>query len=590
MNRRKLNTQLFLTYLVIILLMVFAFRILSLQAMKDFYYKDRENDLKSRAFVISEMLNSEILQNSQKLQLFCKNLGSQGTMRVTIVNYDGLVIADSEQNPEGMDNHKNRPEIIEAMEKGMGSSIRYSNTINTDMMYLAIMLSNQQGFLLRTSIPVDALQTAINVFAEQTLVALFVITFIAAILSYIVSQAIVRPLEQMKEGADRFAGGSLQSKLVIPKLKETASLAETLNKMASQLDSRINTILKQRNEKEAILSSMVEGVIAIDNLGDIATINYAAKDMFDIDGQNLVGKNYIDVIKSPKLIKLLKKLFKSKEVVENEIKLKNELERYVQIHGVRLKGTANEADNGILLVMNDITRLKQLERVRRDFVANVSHELKTPITSIQGYAETLHDEKSNNLGEKSERFLSIITRQSERMRLIIDDLLHLAEIEDMAEKQEMEMLSADLYPIIQSAIQDIITRHGDNINIELSCDPDLTGIVNIQYIRQAIINLLDNAVKYGENSKIFVNTVIKDGSIIIKVKNNGSIIPENQQKRLFERFYRIDKSRSRDMGGTGLGLAIVKHISQAHNGEVIVSSDKTKGTIFSIVIPTEESD
>ena len=394
----------------------------------------------------------------------------------------------------------------------------------------------------------------------------------------------------MKEGADRFAGGSLQSKLVIPNLKETASLAETLNKMASQLDSRINTILKQRNEKEAILSSMGEGVIAIDNLGDIATINYAAKDMFDIDGQNLVGKNYIDVIKSPKLIKLLKKLFKSKEVVENEIKLKNELERYVQIHGVRLKGTANEADNGILLVMNDITRLKQLERVRRDFVANVSHELKTPITSIQGYAETLHDEKSNNLGEKSERFLSIITRQSERMRLIIDDLLHLAEIEDMAQKQEMEMLSADLYPIIQSAIQDIITRHGDNINIELSCDPDLTGIVNIQYIRQAIINLLDNAVKYGENSKIFVNTVIKDGSIIIKVKNNGSIIPENQQKRLFERFYRIDKSRSRDMGGTGLGLAIVKHISQAHNGEVIVSSDKTKGTIFSIVIPTEESD
>ena len=262
----------------------------------------------------------------------------------------------------------------------------------------------------------------------------------------------------------------------------------------------------------------------------------------------------------------------------------------MQIHGVRLKGTANEADNGILLVMNDITRLKQLERVRRDFVANVSHELKTPITSIQGYAETLHDEQSNNLGEKSERFLSIITRQSERMRLIIDDLLHLAEIEDMAEKQEMEMLSADLYPIIQSAIQDIITRHGDNINIELSCDPDLTGIVNIQYIRQAIINLLDNAVKYGENSKIFVNTVIKDGSIIIKVKNNGSIIPENQQKRLFERFYRIDKSRSRDMGGTGLGLAIVKHISQAHNGEVIVSSDKTKGTIFSIVIPTEESD
>ena len=394
----------------------------------------------------------------------------------------------------------------------------------------------------------------------------------------------------MKEGADRFAGGSLQSKLVIPKLKETASLAETLNKMASQLDSRINTILKQRNEKEAILSSMVEGVIAIDNLGDIATINYAAKDMLDIDGQNLVGKNYIDVIKSPKLIKLLKKLLKSKEVVENEIKLKNELERYVQIHGVRLKGTANEADNGILLVMNDITRLKQLERVRRDFVANVSHELKTPITSIQGYAETLHDEKSNNLGEKSERFLSIITRQSERMRLIIDDLLHLAEIEDMAEKQEMEMLSADLHPIIESAIQDIITRHGDNINIELSCAPDLTGVVNSEYIRQAIVNLLDNAVKYGENSKIFVNTGIKDGSIIIKVKNNGSIIPENQQKRLFERFYRIDKSRSRDMGGTGLGLAIVKHISQAHNGEVIVSSDKTKGTIFSIVIPTEESD
>ena len=584
MYRRKLNTQLFISYLLIILLVVLGIQAFFGRAAREFYYEQQRADLEARALLVSEALTSEILGNRQRLHALCRRLGFSTKMRVTLITQDGIVLADSDEDAAVMDNHGNRPEVKEALSGGVGTSVRFSNTLRQNMMYLAITDPERENLVIRTSLSQATLQIAISVFGRQILTVLLVITTIAAGVSYFISQRIVRPLEEMKEGADRFARGELDKKLSIPNLIETGSLAETLNEMAAQLDGRIKTILKQRNEQEAILASMVEGVITIDEDGHIATINHAAAQLFNLDEELYSGKQVTDFIHSSKLRKLIRRTLKSEKVIEKEIKISGEVERYVQIHGVRLK--RGEDESGALIVLNDISRLKQLERIRRDFVANVSHELKTPITSIQGYVETLKEILPETAEEQSQRFLSIIVRQTERMNLIIDDLLHLARIEDLEERDKLEKITTEIRPILDSSIEDVRVRNRvEEIRFKLRCPDDLTAKVNSQLIRQAVTNLLDNAVNYGDESTIIVEGALVQDMIELRVKNSGQPISMEHQERLFERFYRIDKGRSRDMGGTGLGLAIVKHIALAHGGIVGVKSSMDDGTCFILSIP-----
>ena len=570
MARRRLNSQLFISYLVIILLAVVALGWFASQSVKSFYFSEKRDDLKARAVLVRETLDIMRENTPESLSNFCRRVGEKTATRITLLHNDGHVLADSHEDAAVMDNHSDRPEIREAIGNGEGTSIRYSHTLDEEMMYLAIFTEiSDKPIVVRLSVPITSLQETLAVMRKRIIFAVILIAAVSSSISYLVSQRIVRPLEAMKRGADRFAAGDLNRKLSIPNLEETGSLAETLNEMASQLDARIMTILKQRNEREAILTSMVEGVVAIDEQGRTVTFNEAAVRLLGVDLENELGKPLTELVRSSKLTDLLKKTMKSDEVIESEIELVgSDRKRFVQVHGVRLRGDDGPTTR-TLIVLNDISRLKRLEQVRRDFVANVSHELKTPITSIQGYVETLQDFLSEEDNDAT-HFLSIIVRQSERMKLIIDDLLHLSQIEDMQERGELQKVPTEIFPLLESAVEDVRSQSGTKkLAFDLHCSEDLNVEVNSQLFRQAVTNLLDNAVKYGDGSTILLNCLQVEDNIEVSVTNAGSIIAPEHRERLFERFYRIDKGRSREKGGTGLGLAIVKHITLAHGGEAV---------------------
>jgi len=325
---------------------------------------------------------------------------------------------------------------------------------------------------------------------------------------------------------------------------------------------------------------MSEGLLAVDNNRRILMVNNTGKKYLNINTKNPTGEKIDNTIKDKRFLKFLNHLLSTKQAIKEEIKIKKNMDRYFLANGTIIE----EKYSGVLVVISDITKIKQLEKIRQDFVANVSHELKTPITSIIGFLETL--KQKNIPQEKKKEFLKKALNNSSRLNAIIDDLLWLSKIESMEDNQTFERNKQSLKDIINSAIGDIKNQTDEHkIKIIVSCDSSIQIQADEQLLREAFINLLENAIKYGDSSKrIKVSTVI-DKKIFITFHNYGEHIPKKYSERIFQRFYRVDKSRSRRQGGTGLGLAIVKHIIFVHGGKIYVESKKTKGTKFTIVLP-----
>jgi two-component system phosphate regulon sensor histidine kinase PhoR len=377
----------------------------------------------------------------------------------------------------------------------------------------------------------------------------------------------------------------LSLKLPRPELRELVGLAETLNHMASQLDERIGTILRQRQEREAVLASMVEGVIAVDSRSRVISLNRAASALLGLDPAFVIQRRIIEVVENPDLQWFITRSLAASGPIEGEITLQGEKPRFLQAHGTTLKDPHGKAF-GVLIVVHDVTRLRQLEKARRDFVANVSHELKTPITSIKGFVETLLEGETISDPEHAGKFLHIIGRQADRLGAIIEDLLSLSRIEQEAEQGKIHLVGGRIRGILNAALQVCSTRAEEKqISVNLSCPEDLRARVNAPLLEQALVNLIDNAVKYSDpGSSVQVEAGQLNNQVVIKVTDQGVGIPKEHLSRLFERFYRVDASRSRKMGGTGLGLAIVKHIAQAHGGKVDVTSTTGQGSTFSIFL------
>jgi two-component system phosphate regulon sensor histidine kinase PhoR len=358
--------------------------------------------------------------------------------------------------------------------------------------------------------------------------------------------------------------------------------------MASKLRERIETVLSQANEQEAVFSSMVEGLLAVDTDERIIRMNRAAAAFFDVDPDEARGRTIQEVIRNPELQKFVTRALTSREPVEGDIILRvNGGERFLQAHGALLLD-AESSRRGLVVVLNDVTRLRQLEAVRRDFVANVSHELRTPITSIKGFVETLRDGAIHNR-EDAEHFLGIIAKQSDRMNSIIADLLTLSRVEQDMEKEKVRFETGRLTEALREAVQVCERKASEKeISIGIECPQDLTARINAALIEQAVVNLIDNAVKNSDpGTRVTVSAGRSDGGTVISVADEGYGIPAKHIPRLFERFYRVDKARSSKLGGTGLGLAIVKHIAQAHGGSVSVESTPGSGSKFTIFLPDE---
>jgi len=358
--------------------------------------------------------------------------------------------------------------------------------------------------------------------------------------------------------------------------------------MAVELRDRIETVIRQRNEIEAMLSSMVEGVIALDMEERLISINQAAGRMLGIQLRDMQGRSIQEVVRSTKLYQFVNDTLSSSEPGERDIPMASDGELIVNCHGTLLRDAAGK-QIGALIVFNDVTRLRRLENIRREFVANVSHELKTPITAIKGFVETLRDGAVKNPRD-ADRFLAIIDKHVARLEAIVEDLLSLSRIEQGAEMGEIQKIDTRISEILRTAVQVChIRADAKQIRIEISCPEEIRAKVDPPLIEQAVVNLLDNAIKYSEEGKgVQVDASQGDHEIIVSVRDQGCGIEKKHLGRLFERFYRVDKARSRQVGGTGLGLAITKHIVQAHAGRLTVESTPGKGSVFSIHLPINQ--
>ena len=492
-----------------------------------------------------------------------------------------------------MDNHKNRPEIEQAILNGKGLSTRYGHTLAIDSMYFAmpIIAEDKMIGLMRTSTPLYTLQNALWSIYYKVSLGFFILIIITAFASWWMSKSLVRPLEIIKVQAQRLAKGDFSSRVQLRSNDslESEQLGQAFNEIAIQLNQRIEIIRNQRNEQEAVFSSMVEGVIAVDSSENVLRINQAAYNILKISEKNIEGiklKNVIDNIELHNLI-----LF----ALQQDMPVGQEIivHRDVEHEQVLLAQSAPLLDIhknkcGTLIVFNDITKLKEFELQRKEFVANVSHELRTPLTAIQGLSETII-EFPDLPQDKRAYFIDVIHTHSIRLESIIENLLTLSRIEKETEIDEINLVDESITLALSNAIflcKDKALKR--NIDIILNNAEEITFKHNSSLIEQAIINLLNNAIKYSNgNSEIKITVIKLDHEIKISVEDKGSGIPEEHLSRLFERFYRVDKARSRQLGGTGLGLSIVKHIALAHKGTVTVSSKINKGSVFSLTLPLE---
>lgn len=588
--KKRLLWQIFPAFLIITILGLFLISWNVSALMKNFYYEEKRVQLEKLG-ALSVSAFPDLIENGDyaQIQMLCEQMGQTTNTRFTVIAPRGKVLGDSQESPEIMVNHFDRPEFQTALTGRVGSDIRPSETLGREMMYVAIPIIENGEIIavLRTSVATTRLQATLHSLYGQIFRYGLLIAFLLSLLILAFSWKISRPLELLRLGAERFAHGDLTHRLAVPSSREIAGLAKSMNKMAAQLDERIRTIIAQRNEQQAVLSSMIEGVIAVSADGKVMSLNNAAAAMLQETIENAEGRTIEEVIRNTDLQQFVRRALESEQPVENQIVLhaNSQHEQYLQAHGTLLKDD-KEHRIGAVIVMNDITHIRRLEQVRRDFVANVSHELKTPVTSIKGFIETLRDGAVNR-PEDSRRFLEIIARQTDRLNSIIDDLLTLSRVEQQSDLQ-MAVEPVKLQQVLSAAVDLCEVRAVQkNMTVQTECDKTLIVPANASLLEQAVVNLVDNAIKYSDpDSQVLVEGLQVENEIQIRVHDNGCGIAKEHLPRLFERFYRVDKARSRKLGGTGLGLAIVKHIAQCHKGRVTVNSTVGKGSTFTLHLPT----
>jgi two-component system phosphate regulon sensor histidine kinase PhoR len=414
-KNKRLIWQLFPSYLLITLIALVAVTLYATSSLKDFYLDQIAADLQSRA----RLLERQIFQllgplDTDVIDALCKETGKPSTTRITVVLPDGVVVGDSDENPAKMDNHALRPEVIAARKGSMGTSVRYSTTLQKNMMYVAIPL-NKGGktiAVIRASIPVSSIDERLKSIETKIALGGLLIAIFAAGISLYVSRRISRPIEEMKTGAEQFARGNLAHRLPGTDLEEIGSLADAMNQMAAQLDDRIKTIMNQRNELEAILSSMEEGVVAFDVDERVTSINKAAARIFGRKPEDFLGRTVQEVIRNPEVQQFVSNALSTAANLKRDITLYHEGERVIHAHSASLFDSGGHS-TGIIVVMSDVTQLRHLENMRKDFAANVSHEIKTPLTAIKGFVETLHHSNSEN-SEETKKLLPAGKMQNQK--------------------------------------------------------------------------------------------------------------------------------------------------------------------------------
>lgn len=555
-----------------------------------------ENSLKN---LKDSLINQAVLLESQisprlsagpgiaGLESFIQGISERIGARITVIDSQGKVLAESRVPGNGLDNmenHSGRPEMSAALSGRTGESIRYSSTLRMDMFYIALPVKKDGHILgaLRLALPLVDIAKILWTIRRTVLLGLIFSIALAFVLGLLISENIVKPINRIISSTRRFSSGDFTHKIVVYSRDEVGELSGALNKMAQDIEEKISEINRQNQHLKAMLNSMIEGVVVLDRATKVISINPTVEKIFNVSKENCEGRLFLEAIRNTDISEIVNEVIKNGEFISKELALVWPVNKVFEVNISPV--FEKDSVSGCLIVIHDITEVRKLETMRRDFVANVSHELKTPLTSIKGFVETLLEGALEDK-ENSRHFLEIIRNHAERLDSLIDDLLDLSKIESRQVKLDFSQVN------LQKLCSEVISGFKSQLkkkNIEASSmiADSLVATADKGKLHQVLVNLIGNAVKFNKESG-FIKVSVQDNhdSIKVFIEDSGLGIPEKDLKRIFERFYRVDKARSRDLGGTGLGLSIVKHIIELHGGTVGVESVEGLGSKFWFTLP-----
>jgi len=597
-----MKQRIFLYYLVLTVIGVIITGLFTSEISQKYYKDELEEKLINTAKLIQFQLSenkkfgvdidynqisrqyADILQYSEHNSNTAKD--SRDYLRITFIDKTGKVLGDSEINYILMDNHSNRKEFQEALKGKIGKDIRFSKGMQINLLYIAVPM-NSQEIIIRVSVPLLHLKTIDEIILLYTSIGILAGILLTTILAFRFSNKIIKPVNELIEVTRDVSEGNLSRRFNIQCDDEIKELSNTFNLMADKLESTLAEMNDKNIKIDSIINSMISGVIAVDNNLKIILINKVSCQMIGIkNGPGIIGMNLAELIGNNEICSLLKESIEKNIPLLSEVNLHPQSDKIYRVYTSPINSNnPKQPNSGGIASILDITNIKKLEQIRTEFVSNVTHELKTPLTSIRGFIETL---KGGAIEDKSVaiKFLDIIDIESERLFNLINDILQLSEIESTM--NDSDIISHNINDTLKE-IYDILecTAKKKGIRLNFEIDEDISIKANKNRIKQMLINLVDNAIKYNvDNGTVTVKVTDEKGMITFSIKDTGIGIAEEHIPRIFERFYRVDKGRSRNMGGTGLGLSIVKHIVNLYNGNIKVYSKLGSGTEFIIQLPS----
>ncbi len=605
----NIRTQLTLSYIGIVLLVLFAMYLYLGQTLNDSLNSRITSELEIQAKLAREFLIEKLSEVDafayETIDPLIDRLGKTGKARLTFIGEDGVVWGDTERNGQAlrlMDNHRNRPEVRDAIALGTGMRDRYSTTTQTEFHYFALPIKRNDTLIgvCRVALPKEAVNTAIGNLRQMLLFASIAGLILAILVSIFTTGAIVKPIGNLTQTTQSLAAGKITSRAPVNSNNELGQLSQNFNRMADRIQGQLHKISQEHQRLETILTNMSEGLLLVNGASEITYANPAAIAMLTLP-EAYIGSPLIEINRIPELQALLKQAEQTDSVAFAEIRLGNLGEPEAEVTVVPVS-----AGREYVIAIHDVSRVRQLERIRADFVANVSHELRTPLTSIQGYAETLLNSELAD-SKTHEQFIVKILNHAARLSRLVSDLLELARLESGDVQLKHTPCHLDVF---HKPILDLFEPALEESNIVLMWDiPENLPQVHVdrQLFTQIFVNLIDNAIKYTpDGGTITVSAEIgtapsNEGQqaqdsdeaqteIIVRIADTGIGIPLEAQSRVFERFYRVDSGRARAMGGTGLGLAIAKHILLCHNGRIGLESELGQGTVVYFVLPIGKPD
>ena len=573
--KKSIFLKIFAGYLLVTVILSGLILASSFSRIREFYIDSATRDLKNLGISIEASAAPLVTAgNLRDLDGLVKRIGKEIQTRITIIAPDGLVLADSEADPRHMENHRTRTEIAQALEGGLGRFIRHSDTLKEDMLYVALPLrqGNKVTGVVRLSLFLKSMNQALSQFKAKILLITFAILCFSLLIAVIFSRSLSKPIRELSDASKRVGAHDFNVRVFLRNQDELKDLADSFNSMVARIRGLVAELTHQKQELTSIITSLQEGLLVLDREDRVLLCNESFK---AIAGEaTMEGRFYWEIFREPRFDELVRK------VRETGLNRMEEIEFGRQIY--LCSATFLESEGEIAMVFHDITQIKSLERIKTDFVLNVSHELRTPLTAIKGFAETLQDVARN---KEARRYVDIIKRNTDRLINVINDLLTISRLE--AKEIEPQFTRVPLEELTENVIRIFEPRVREKgLYLRLTGDDDLPPIEGDSFkLEQMFINLIDNAVKYSETGGIDI-TLKKGGrGVVVTVKDTGIGIPKEHLPRIFERFYVVDKSRSKKMGGTGLGLSIVKHVVMLHKGSIEVASTVGSGTVFTISLP-----